>query len=172
MRSRLASLVLVALVLPAPALRAAPWHLLDVHSDTGLFFFDAHSVTRTGDTVSVWIRQLKDPGPIEPGRPAVIAAHDEFDCKARSIRTLQADVYARDGTLLNSDRRDKAAFFPEAGTPGDRFVTIACLADFPALNHPDLYSAVPGGDMDAYAVRYFAGRAKAPVAPPSSGKQP
>ena len=172
MSRHLACLSIAVLALAAPVAQAASWRLLEVSSDTGLFFFDAHSVTRGGDTVTVWIRQLKDPGPLEAGRPAVIAAHDEFDCKARSIRTLQADTLARDGTFLHSDRRDKPAFFPEAGTPGDRFITIACLPDFPALKHPDLYSAVPGGDMDAYAARFFADRARSPAAPPSAGKLP
>ena len=172
MKKRLAGMMIAGFAVVAVPVNAAPWHLLDVHSDTGLFFFDARSVTRAGNTVAVWIRQVKDPGALEAGRPAVIAAHDEFDCKARSIRTLQADVYARDGTLMHSDRREKSAFFPEADTPGDRFVTIACLPDFPALKHPGLYSAVPGGDMDAYAARYFADRASAPAAAPSAGKRP
>ncbi len=172
MNKRMAGMALAVAALAAPAARAAPWHRFQVDSDTGRFYFDAHSVARAGDTVTVWIRQIKDPDPLEAGRPAVIAARDVFDCKARSIRTLQADVFARDGTLRHSDRRDKSAFYPEAGTPGDRFLTIACLPDFPALKHPDLYSAVPGGDPDADAARDFAGRAKALPSPPSPGKLP
>jgi len=167
MRNRLDCLVFAATVLHMPLLHAAPWHLLEVKDTTGLFFFDAQSVVRKGDTVTVWIRQAMDPARPDGGATALIAAHDVFDCKENSIRTLQADMFARDGTLLHSDRRDKPAFYPEADTPGAHFVKVACLPDFPALAHPDLYTAVPAGDMNAYAARFFADHAKGQPTPAS-----
>jgi len=167
MKRRLGFLAFAAMVLPPAALHAAPWHLFKLNGPAGLFFFDAHSVVRKGDTVTIWIRQAMDTARPDAGRTAVIAAHDVFDCKARSIRTLRADMYARDGTLLDSDRRDKPDFFPEADTPGAHFVDIACLPDFPALTHPDLYSAVPAGDLNAYAAQYFADHPKVQAEPAS-----
>ena len=161
-------LLFVCLALASLPLQAATWRLLLVHSDSGIFFFDAASVVKKDGRVTVLIEQIRDPAQMDLGGVATIAVRDVFDCTAHTLRPLEARTYAQDGALLASDARDKPPFEPAADTAGADFVRIACLPDFPALAHPDLYSAIAQDDAAAYAASRFAAARSAPPAAPAT----
>lgn len=136
-------LLLPCLALPVHAAPAAQWRRFHVSSATGSFYFDAATVEKADGRVTVLIEQRRDPAQTAAGGVARIAVRDRFDCRDHTLQPLEIRTYAPDGAVLSHDVRDKPPFEPAADTPGAEFVRIACLADFPALTHPDAYDAQP-----------------------------
>lgn len=90
-----AGLVLVA---PAPV-RAEPWVLVGEHAD-GKQYYDAGSVTRTGDVATFWTSVMYGSEQTVPNEPVKFWStyvQHEANCATRTARNLRFQLRDRDG---------------------------------------------------------------------------
>ena len=135
------SLLVVGLICSAMA-HASSWNWTAVEGGDSEFFFDAESVQKAGDTVTVWVKLVKK------DLTGASAMRWKYDC---AKRTMQSSNFTRfDGQnkfLTSSSKIHEQDVLPDS--LGDVFMRIACSPRFPELNADSLYRPAPKNDVFA-----------------------
>jgi len=109
---------------------ASEWNFLWVGNEDTRFFFDADTVEKNRDTITVWIKTVQTTRPDRDGSWAT-ALRWRMNCTKRTIQTLAMSVYDRDGKFIRSVNAtgQESAVVPDS--TGEAVLKIACEPNFP-----------------------------------------
>ncbi|HST37809.1 MAG TPA: surface-adhesin E family protein [Allosphingosinicella sp.] len=105
-------IALAALAIQASPPPAPQWEAF--HSDAeGTFEVDTGRLTREGDQVEAWVRQIY-PRPAPPFGMKAFILHSRVDCRRRRATTYSMEGFTEDGTSLG------LIDYPENERPNER----------------------------------------------------
>ncbi len=142
---------------------AATWNVFADDSDgqqSQLTFFDADSVVRKGDTVTMLFEQLRD-AEASPSDPMYRTdMRMSFHCGAGTVEAGDRDIVDLDGDAMHR-ARSAHAMKPDPVSDEGHWLKAACSPGFPTPQARGDFSRVPRNDPGALALDYFrAQRAK------------
>lgn len=142
---------------------ASEWNtFMAVGSDDAEYFFDAESVNKTKNTVTLWVKTVQKSKP-EPDGSWSTAYNYRMNCPNRTTQVLSMSTYDSTGQFIasNSTSRPEKSAVPDS--IGEGVLKIACMADFPR-NTPGTktsYFKIEGNDIFAATklfVEFYKGR--------------
>lgn len=157
MTQRILAALLAAVTLHAGA---ATWNVFTADPgspEDAVTFFDADTVTRSGDGVTMQFESLRDVEKDPDDTMYRQVARVTFHCAARTWDRTAPDAFAWDGTKaapFGSSAIQAARVTPH--TYEDRWMTAACAPTFPAPQPGGRFVRVPDNDRKAWALRYYA----------------
>jgi hypothetical protein len=124
------------------------------NTETALFFFDADTVQKQTDNVTIWIKYVNTVKPDLDGSWAT-AARYTLTCSKRKSQILTSSIYDKDGKFIRS--------YPNPGKPIDiapdsileEILTATCQPDFPRNKSREFYFAVKDNDIFAHTKRFM-----------------
>ena len=142
-----ASVCICASLASSPAV-ASTWNTFveAYNAETALFFFDADTVTKQGDTVTLWVKYVNTKKADADGSWAT-ASRYVLTCSKRTAQVLTSSLYDKDGKFMRS--------FPNPGQSQDIVPDsilegvhkAACTPDFPRNKSGNLYFPVKDNDI-------------------------
>ncbi len=142
---------------------AATWNVFvsDGGDERGLrrTFFDADSVVRQGDAVTVSFEAMHDVE-VEPSRQeGAYKSLDRrtFHCGARTLETTDAEAFDWDGNRSVQPGSDGHPVVVPRGSDEEHWLDAACAATFPRPQPGGSFVRVPQNDPDDWAIEYFRG---------------
>jgi len=158
------------ILLAATSSTAATWNVFHkAYNDELMFFFDADTVVKKGDTVTMWTKSVNnDKHPDEDGSYAR-AEKSEYSCKKRTRRVLTISTYDKEGKFISSYEPSGKTNDIIPDSLGEDLLKASCTSDFPRSKSKDLYSTVEGNNIFKYASNYYKSQAaiKTDLAPTS-----
>jgi hypothetical protein len=149
------ALVLAALLASSSGL-ASTWNTFAeaFNEETALFFFDADTVLKQGDSVTLWVKYVNTKKPDSDGSWST-AQRTLIVCSKRTQQILSSSIYDKDGNFIRS--------FSEPGKVRDiapdsiieGIHQAACAADFPRNKSKKLYFPVDDNDIYQHTRRYL-----------------
>ena len=100
------------------------------NADIALFFFDADTVTKQGDTVTLWIKYVNTRKPENDGSWSTARKYS-FSCAKRTAQAFTASVYDKDGKFLRSSSIVSEIRDVEPDSILEEIQKTACASDFP-----------------------------------------
>jgi hypothetical protein len=133
---------------------AATWNTFaPVGTSNALFFFDADTVQRQGDTISIWVKYVNLTKPDTDGSWATATKYD-FMCTKRKTQLISQSIYAKDGGFIRSYPKAPQAAEVVPDTVMEQMYNIVCMKDFPKSKLRDNYFPVRDNDIFAHAKRF------------------
>jgi hypothetical protein len=149
------ALTILLLLSVSPAM-SATWNLVGA-DDTDVAFFDADTVVKTGDTVTLWVKYVKNTNVVVADGVYAAAVKMNLSCTKHTVRLREGATYDRDGKFIEADA-DSATpvILPvEAGPIDEIILQAACTADFPKSKSREFYYPVAGNDVFRFTASYF-----------------
>lgn len=144
MKTQLA--VFCLLVSASASAFASSWHWATFSNDETQYFFDADTVEKNREIVTVWVKTVEVKGPSSSGTLAS-AQRWRMDCMKRTLQVMAASTYDKDGKFIRSFQ---AADKPEVVLPdstGEAMLKVACAPDFPKDKSGKLYIKLEDNDV-------------------------
>lgn len=125
---------------------ASSWHLILSSNDETVRFFDAESVEKTREGVTVWLKIVRLNGADAQGAWSN-AIRWRVDCAKKTIQTLALSDYDEKGNFIKSyeGRSNAKPIVPDS--VGDTISKIACKSDFPKNTSETDYIKVENNDV-------------------------
>jgi hypothetical protein len=144
-------LLCMAVLWTAPV-QASTWKLMDARGDGQLNFYDADTVEKRGDTVTVWRKMVFDDDKGLPGGVYARAEHMVFDCAKKTFQVVEMSNYDKNHKFMNGSRIPSQPTAPRVGSVADYLQQEVCNAGFPGDKPP-----IKDNDVYAYAKYLFEG---------------
>jgi len=126
-----------------------------VASDAVAYYFDADSIVRKGDIVTLWVKYVMNPDlPVSNGVYSAALKYN-IDCNKKLMQPLTVSTYDKNQKFILSDSNAAANDPPTEGSLADVMLQAVCSPNFPNSGQTDLYFPIPGGDIYARANSYF-----------------
>ena len=148
----------IAAMMASSVASAATWNVLrgiagqwKGWNPSDIYFFDADSVDRTGNTVTLWIENVKQQFPT-----VSIGGRYTFDCTARTLTISSGIMRDISWQTIHVDPPSAPliqSIIPD--TPGERELKIVCVPDFPKNTSGDAYFRVPGNSIFNFSADIF-----------------
>ncbi|WP_448670240.1 surface-adhesin E family protein [Pseudoxanthomonas mexicana] len=125
---------------------AATWHNIYAGNDKTLYFFDADTVEKSGNSVTLWVKTVQTRQARADGSWS-IALRWRLNCSNRTIQTLASSTYSNSGEFIESDNRPST---PEPAVPdstGEAVLKIACEPNFPRDTSGKSYFKLDSNDV-------------------------
>jgi hypothetical protein len=146
----------MAALLASASCPASTWNTFTqaYNEETALFFFDADTVLKQGDSVTLWVKYVNTKAPDSDGSWAT-AQRYTIICSKRTAQVISSSIYDKDGKFIKSfPQTEKAVdIVPDSILEGVH--QAACTADFPKNKSGKLYFSVGGNDIFQYTRRYL-----------------
>lgn len=135
---------------------ASEWNNFVTGTDEGEYFFDASTVVKTKDVVTLWVKVVQKNKADSWGSWAS-ANNWRMNCSKRTIQTLGWSAYEADGKFLksNSISTSEDSIIPDS--IGEGIMKVVCTTDFPK-NSPatkNLYFKIDDNDVFAATKRFI-----------------
>lgn len=130
---------------------ASEWnYFLTVSREDKEYFFDAESVEKTKDTVTLWVKIIQKYKPDADDGSWSTAVQWRMNCQKRTIQFLTFSTYNSDGKFIksNSTIGQEKSWIPDS--IGDWIAKTACMADFPKNTPATKNSYVKIDDNDIF----------------------
>lgn len=128
---------------------ASEWNnFLSINQKDDEYFFDAESVEKSKDIVSVWIKSVRTYTADSDGSWSK-AIRLRMNCPRRTIQVVSSSTYNSDGKFIKSSSSVGSEEIAIPDSIGDGLLKVVCLADFPK-NTPatkDSYFRLKGNDI-------------------------
>jgi hypothetical protein len=126
--------------------QASTWNFAWVGNDEVRYFFDADTVEKNKELVTVWIKTVQTAAPDNDGSWSM-ALRWRMNCSKRTILSLASSTYDKDGKFLKSSTLPgtDAAVVPDS--TGESMLKIACEANFPRDSSGEKYFKLNGIDV-------------------------
>lgn len=114
--------------------------------DSALFFFDADTVLKQGDTVTLWVKYVNTKQPDSDGSWAT-ASRYVITCSKRTAQVMTTSLYDKDGKFIRSlnNPGQPRDIVPDSILEGVH--KAVCTPDFPRNKSGDLYFPVKDNDI-------------------------
>lgn len=110
---------------------ASEWNsFLSVKNDNAEFFFDAESVNKTKDSVTLWVKTVQKSLPHDDGSWST-AYNWQMNCQKRTIKLLSRSTYDSANKLIKSSSGSGSENSVVPDSVGEGILKVACMADFP-----------------------------------------
>lgn len=124
------------------------------NKDIGLWFFDADTIQKQKDTITIWIKYVNTVKADNDGSWAT-ASRYIFTCSKRKTQVLTSSIYDKDGNFIRS--------YPTPGSQVDitpdsileGIYTAVCKPDFPKNKSGELYFQVKDNDIFAHTKQFM-----------------
>ena len=130
---------------------ASEWNnFTAVSTDDAEYFFDAESVNKTKDTVTLWTKSVQKSKPELDGSWST-AYNWRLNCPNRTIQLLSWSAYDSAGQFIKSNSTPGQEKSAVPDSIGAGILKVACMADFPR-NTPATqtsYFKIVGNDIFA-----------------------
>lgn len=127
---------------------SATWNVFNrAFNDKTSFYFDANSVVRIGDLVTVWLKSVQNKKyPVEDGVYSR-AQKTDFSCTKRTAQDNYDSTYDKDGKYIRSYVVPGDIVNITEGTLYAGMLKAVCSPDFPSSSSKELYFPVVGNDI-------------------------
>lgn len=111
---------------------ASSWYFTWAGNEETTYFFDADTIEKTKDNITVWIKTVQVKQADSDGSWAS-AYRWKFNCSKRTIQALQASIYDKDGKFIKSfpEPSKESATIPDS--TGEAMQKIVCASSFPKV---------------------------------------
>jgi hypothetical protein len=130
------------------------------NSDIALYFFDADTVVKQGETVTLWIKHVRTKTSDADGSWQS-SMREIVNCPKRTAQILSYSIYNKDGSFIRSVNLAGAASDIAPDSILEQIHKAVCSADFPRSQSRDLYFPVENNDPATYTrifVEYLEGQ--------------
>ncbi len=145
-------ILLAAAVLCAAPAQASTWKLMEARGDGQFNFYDADTVQKSGNTVTIWRKVVFDDTKTLPGGVYARAERMVFDCSKKTFQVVEMSNYDKSRKFMTGSRIPSDAVSPRVGSVADYLLQEVCGAGFPTAKPP-----VANNDVYAYARYLFEG---------------
>jgi hypothetical protein len=149
------ALGLIALCLVAVSAHASTWNTFTTVGDKAVYFFDADTLTKTGNQVALWIKQVNDIKRPDSDGSFSTTSRFEIDCSKRTVRILASSIYDKERSLIRTFTAPTQAQEATPDSMGEFFLKTACNQNFPQPNEK-LYFRVSDNDVYRHTADYYA----------------
>ena len=134
---------------------ASSWNTFArAYNDEALFFFDADTVDKQGDTTTLWVKSVKTKAPDSDGSWST-AYRYVIVCSKRTAQPTSVSLYDREGKFMRA--------FPKAGAAMDILPDsilegihkTVCTTDFPRSKSREQYFPVRDNDIFLHTKNYM-----------------
>jgi hypothetical protein len=133
---------------------ASTWNVFaQTFTKNSLFFFDADTVLKEPDTVTIWVKYVNTVTPDTDGSWAT-ASRFVFKCSKRKSQALTSSTYDKDGKFMHSPPNPSPQRDITPDTIVEGMYTAACQKDFPKNKSEEFYFPVKDNDIYAFTKRY------------------
>jgi hypothetical protein len=131
---------------------ASSWNsILLINLEDAEYYFDAESVLKTKDGVTLWVKNVRKNSPEEDGVWST-ALNWRINCQKRTVQMLSWSTYDSTGKFIKSNSNGGSEKPVTPDSIGEEIHKVACMADFPK-NTPatkNSYLTVPNNDIFAF----------------------
>ncbi|MDP1539169.1 MAG: hypothetical protein Q8L72_00745 [Moraxellaceae bacterium] len=141
-----AYLIALAALSVAHGAAAATWFGINVSHDEALIFFDADTVERSSNSVTLWVKSVQLSTPDKNGAWST-AYRLKFNCSTRTRQTLAWSDYEDGGKFIRSNNTagTVAPIYPDS--IGEGMLKIVCAAGFPSSTSDEEYWKLFSNDV-------------------------
>lgn len=129
---------------------ASSWNYASIGNDDAAYYFDAETVQKNPNkTVLVWIKYVQKTKADSDGSWST-ANRWSLNCNKRTLQSLQASTYDRDGKFIKSYPKptDESVVVPDS--VGEAMLKIACDPTFPNDKSGKAYFKIYDNDPFAF----------------------
>lgn len=145
------SLILLALLLPAPHALAADWLKLMIPNTDDQYFYDRSKLVVNGQEVTYWKKvQFKQPQAVKNKLAHSGLMRERIDCKEHTLRLLSFLYHDAQGAVIEyvaEAEKEGAPIIPE--TVGDWYEQALCAV---AIREPEYGNTPSPGTIDGYTL--------------------
>ncbi|NTV69880.1 MAG: hypothetical protein HGA71_07015 [Azonexaceae bacterium] len=141
----------------AGASQAATWNVFQrAWNSSSVYFFDADTVQKQGDTVTIWVKYVRDSSlaPESDGSYAT-AYRALYNCGKRNSQVLSSSIYDAKGQFIRSFNRASEVEPVVPDTIGEEILKAICVKDFPNSKTDKDYFKVKNNDIFSHASGFF-----------------
>ncbi|WP_448479903.1 surface-adhesin E family protein [Pseudoxanthomonas mexicana] len=136
----------VALMTCAADAAAATWNYIAAGNEKTLYFFDADTVQKTGNAVTLWVKTVRTRQADSDGSWAT-ALQWRINCASRTIQTLSWSSYNNSGDFIESNNKPSSPTPATPDTTGEAVLKIACEPSFPKDTSGKNYFKLDANDV-------------------------
>ena len=130
---------------------ASEWNnFASVGNQDSEYFFDAESVNKTKDTVTLWVKSVQKSKVDKDGFWSM-ANNWQINCSKRTIKGLTWSTYDSAGQFIRSNSTGGLESSVVPDSIGEGVLKVACMADFPRNTPSTKTSYFKVGDNDIFA---------------------
>lgn len=130
---------------------ASEWNsFILVNNEDSEYFFDAESVNKTKDTVTLWVKSVQK-SKVDKDGSWSMANNWQINCSKRTLKGLSWSTYDSAGQFIRSNSTGGLETSVVPDSVGEGVLKTACMADFPR-NTPGTktsYFKIEGNDVFA-----------------------
>jgi hypothetical protein len=150
------ALAAAALLGVCNAAGASTWNYFNAAgNNSSRWYFDADTVSRVGDLVTVWVKYVNEPSTPDSDGSHSTASRTVYDCANRSSQILASVVYDRDGKFVRTFPNPGDVRAIGVGSVAEAIHRLACAPNFPREPGKTGYQLVPGNDIYRHAAEYW-----------------
>ena len=116
------------------------------NSETALFYFDADTVIKQSDVVTLWVKYVNTKQPDSDGSWST-ASRYVLTCSKRTAQVMTASLYDKEGKFMRSLPNPERPFDISPDSILEGVHKAACTADFPRNKSGTLYFPVKDNDI-------------------------
>ena len=151
-----ATFVAMCLLTVGSLANAATWYTFsDAVNDYKMYFFDASSVEKKGDNVTLWLKYVNSDQPDNDGSYST-ATRMYFACAEKTFQGLNSSIYDKDRKFMRSYPNPGKVNQIEPKTLIAVISEVVCMPDFPKDTSGKYYFAVKDNNIYIHAARYYA----------------
>lgn len=148
--------MLTLLLVGASSATAATWYGFNkAYNDQSLYYFDADTVIKKGDTITFWTKYVTNGKQPESDGSYSTAQKVEYSCKKRVSRTLSSSIYDVNRQFIRSYGASNKINEIAPDTIGEAILTAVCTADFPKNKKSELYYPVNENDIYKHTANFY-----------------
>lgn len=151
--------VLAFLLCCASTATASTWYTFaKAWNDELMFFFDADTVVKNGDTIKIWTKSVNNEKHPSNNGSYSQADRSEYSCKKRTDKPLSSSTYGKDGVFIRSFEGSKIAREITPDSLDEHILEAICTSDFPRSKSDKLYYPVKDNDVLRHASVFYKNR--------------
>lgn len=125
---------------------AATWYLSAPVNSKTLFFFDADTIERSPESVTLWVKSVETTKPDADGSWST-AQLWKFNCSARTAQSLSWSTYNNSGEFIESYNKPASPKPVVPDSIGEAMLKIFCQPNFPRDTSGNYYFKIDGNDV-------------------------
>lgn len=144
------TIVFIAMTISSVPVNAATWGLLKAYSNQSINFYDADSLVKNKDTVTLWTKNVTEENTPDTDGIYATASRSVYSCKKRTYQLLTMSVYDKKGNFIRSYSKQSDSFAIVPDTVGESILKEVCASDFPFKSN-----IILNNDIYTFTKTYF-----------------
>jgi hypothetical protein len=128
--------------------------LVSSNDEKNVYFFDADTVEKSKDTVTLWIKTVLT-NKTNPEDPWAAASRWKINCSKKMLQSLTTSYYDGNGRFIKSDPHPNEPALIVPDSIGDGIQKIACESKFPYDKSETKYFKLKNSDVYGFVNNYI-----------------